>query len=59
MQAGEESPDRLRNSYEERLRKLRLFSLEKRWLKHDLIVAFLVPEGSIQERWRHTFYKGV
>jgi len=41
-------------SCEERLRELGPFSLEKRPLS-----SLQVPEGSLQESWRGTFYKGM
>lgn len=46
------------HSYEERLRELELFSLEKRFWD-DLTVALQNPAGSLQESWRGTFGKGL
>ena len=42
-------------SYEDRLRELGLFSLERRRLWGDLSV----PKGGLQESQRGTFYKGM
>jgi len=45
-------------SYEDRLRELGLFSLEKRKLQSPSS-SLPVPEGGLQEGWRGTFHKSV
>ena len=42
-------------SYEERLRKLGLFSLEKRKLWGDLMVAFQYLKGAYKQEWEQLF----
>ena len=44
--------------YEDKLREFKMFSLEKRRLRGDLITAFQYLKG-LQERWRGTLYQGV
>jgi len=46
-------------SYEERLRKQRLFHLEKRRLWGKLYSSLSVPKEYLQESWRGTLYRGV
>ena len=49
-------------SCKDRLRKMGLFTMEKRRLGGELLVAFQYPkgtEGRVQERWGGTFCKGM
>jgi len=40
--------------WEDRLRELGFFRLEKRWLQGDLIVTFQCLTGACRKRWRGT-----
>ena len=44
-------------SYEERLRDLGLFSLEKRRLLGDLVVAFQYLKGAYKQEWEQLFMR--
>ena len=44
-------------SYEDRLRELGLFSLEKRKVQGDLRVAFQYLKGSCKKEWNRLFSK--
>jgi len=45
-------------SYKDKLRELGLLSVEKRSSRKTCWQPF-VPEGSLQESWKRTFYKGM
>ena len=46
-------------SYEEKLRELGLLSLEKRWLRGDLIAAFLYLKGAYKQQGEWLFTRVV